>query len=99
MDAEPLKKPLKLSDIEEAIKQISGKPKRRYTQQEIDEARGNLILLNDRVFFVTFSDNKNNPIITDIVNALRKIHDVIPIPPLERTILQNASLMMYWVAV
>jgi len=36
--------------LDETIIQITGQPKRRYTQQEIDEARQNLALMNDRVF-------------------------------------------------
>ena len=75
--------------LDHALAQITKQPKRRYSQQEIDEARGNLALMNDRVFMVTFCDNKNNPIITGIVNALRKIHALAPIPPIERTTVQN----------
>ncbi|MCL1916878.1 MAG: Rpn family recombination-promoting nuclease/putative transposase [Peptococcaceae bacterium] len=79
--------------LDHALAQITKQPKRRYSQQEIDEARGNLALMNDRVFMVTFCDNKNNPIITGIVNALRKIHALAPIPPIERTTVQNVSLI------
>ena len=79
--------------LDHALAQITKQPKRRYSQQEIDEARGNLALMNDRVFMVTFCDNKNNSIITGIVNALSKIHSLAPIPPIERTTVQNVSLI------
>jgi len=49
------------TSLDEALIQIQAQPKRLYTQQEIDEARNNLALMNDRVFLVTFMDNKNNP--------------------------------------
>ena len=79
--------------LDNALAQIIRRPRRRYSRQEIDEARGNLALMNDRVFLGTFCDNKNNPIITGIVNALRKIHALAPIPPIERTTVQSVSLI------
>ena len=79
--------------LDEVLVQITRQPKRQYSQEEIDEARGNLALMNDRVFLVTFADNKNNHIITGIVNSLRKIHALDPIPPIERTMVQNVSLV------
>ena len=79
--------------LDEALALIASQPKRRHTRKEINEARGNLALMNDRVFFGTFSDNKNNHIITEIVNALRKIHAAGSIPPIERTTVQNVSLI------
>ena len=82
----------KRRSFEEALALIASQPKRRYTKQEIDEARGNLALMNDRVFLGTFSKNKNNRIVTEIVNALRKIHAASAIPPIERTTVQNVSL-------
>ena len=81
------------NSIEEALTSITNQPKRRHTQKEINEARGNLALMNDRVFTGTFADNKNNHIVTEIVNALRKIHNVSPIPPIERTNVQAVSLV------
>ena len=78
--------------INDALSKIREKPKQRYSKQEIEEARGELVLMNDRVFLVTFSDNKNNPIITGKVNALRKIHNMDSIPPIERTTVQNVSI-------
>ena len=78
--------------IKEALALIASQPKRRRTRQEIDEARGNLALMNDRVFFRTFSGNRNNRTITEIVNALRKIHGAGSIPPIERTNVQDVSL-------
>ena len=39
--------------LNDAILHITSLPKRQYTQQEIDDARGNLALMNDRVFLVT----------------------------------------------
>ena len=71
---------------------IISAPRRKYTSQEIKEARGNLALMNDRVFFGTFDGNKNNRIITGIVNALRKIHALGDIAPIERTELQKMSI-------
>jgi len=65
---------------------------RQYSQEEIDEARGNLSLMNDRVFMVAFEKNKNNHIITGLVNALRRIHDVTPIPQIQSTTVQEPSL-------
>ena len=46
--------------LDETIIQITGQPKRQYSQQEIDEARQHLALMNDRVFLAHFIDNKNN---------------------------------------
>jgi hypothetical protein len=80
-------------NLDEALNKIVSLPKRQYTQKEIDEVRDNLALMNDRVFMVTFMDNKNNHIITGIVNALRKIHALAPIPAIERTTVQNISLL------
>ncbi|MDR2737028.1 MAG: Rpn family recombination-promoting nuclease/putative transposase, partial [Gracilibacteraceae bacterium] len=98
MDMETVKTSMQATDLDDelldnALAQITSQPKRQYTRQEIDEARGNLALMNDRVFMVTFCDNKNNFIITGIVNALRKIHALDPIPPIERTTIQNVSLV------
>jgi uncharacterized membrane protein len=84
VDTEPIKQSVpyeqilsQTANIDEILIQIAENPgadKHKFTQQEIDEARGNLSPMNDRVAMVTFSDNKNNHIITGIVNALRKIH-------------------------
>ena len=81
------------NNIGEVLVLLANQPKRQYSQQEIDDARGNLSLMNDRVFMGTFCDNKNNRIITEIVNALRKIHVARNIPPIERTTVQNLSLL------
>ena len=86
------KKLLQTDTIDEALLQITNKPKRQYSQEEIEIARGNA-LMNDRVFLATFSENKNNHIITDIVNALRTVHNLPPIPLIERTTVQNVSLL------
>ena len=48
--------------------------------------------MNDRVATVTFANNKNNHIITGIVDSLKKIYNEPPIPPIERTFLQELSL-------
>ena len=100
MDIEPINEleqfenlPLFSGSLDEALVIIASQPKRQHTQQEINDARGNLALMNDRVFLGTFSDNKNNHIITEIVNALRKIHSVRNIPSIERTTVQNVSLV------
>ena len=85
--------PRKPGNLEEALAMITSQPKRQHTQEEIDEARGNLALMNDRVFMGTFSDNKNNSILTEIVNAMRKIHAMPGIPPIERSTVQKASLV------
>ena len=77
---------------DDILQQITSKPKRQYSPQEIEEARGKLAFMNDRVFFITFKDNKNNHIITGTVNALRKIHFLADIPPIERTTVQSPSL-------
>ena len=79
--------------LSEAFAQISGLSKRQYSQQEIDEARGNLALMNDQVFMMVFADNKNNHILTEIVNALRKIHGLALIPPILRTMIQEVTLL------
>ena len=78
---------------DEILSQITNQPKRQFSKKEIDEARGNLALMNDRVFLVTFADNKNNHIITGLLNALRKIHDLPEIYVIERTTLQKVSLL------
>ena len=49
---------LQTDDFDDALALITAQPKRQYTQQEIDEARENLALMNDRVFLGTFADNK-----------------------------------------
>jgi len=51
---------LQADALDETLIKITAQPKRRYTQQEIDEARENLALMNDRVFLAHFIDNKNN---------------------------------------
>ena len=83
---------IQTESIEEAFIRITSRPRRKYTQQEIDEARENLALMNNRLFAATFMNNKNNHIITGIVNAVRKIHDLAPIPPIEETKVQDLSL-------
>jgi len=90
---DPTKSPTPPTPIDEALTQITSQPKRQYTQQEIDEARDNLALMNDRVFLVTFMDNKNNHIIKGIADAVRKIHALPPIPQVEQTRVQNISLL------
>ena len=80
-------------NIEKALEIIKKKPKRDYTEQEIDEARGNLTLMSDRVFFCIFDDDKNNSIITAIVNAIRKIHAQGDIEPIKHTELRKVSLV------
>ena len=87
------KTPLQADTIDEAFLQITNKPKRQYSQEEIEVARGNLALMNDRVFLATFSENKNNHIITGLVNAFRTIHNLPPIPQIERTTVQNVTLL------
>jgi len=84
---------LQATSLDEALIQIQAQPKRQYTQQEIDEARDNLALMNDRVFLVTFIDNKNNHIITGIADSVRKIHALPPIPQVQHTTVQNISLL------
>jgi len=78
---------------ENILTQITSQPKRQFSKQEINKARGNLTLMNDRVFLVTFDENKNNDIITDIVNALRKIHNLPPIPEIQKTTVQKVSYL------
>ena len=79
-------------DFDHLLKQIRSRPRRKYTQEEFDEARRHLSLMHDRVFLGTLANNKNNWIITDIVNALRKIHRLKKIPPIEQTKVQDVSL-------
>ena len=73
--------------------QITAQPKRKYTQEEIDTARENLALMNDRVFLAHFIDNKNNHVITALADAVRNIHTLPPISQVEKTIVQNISLL------
>ena len=84
--------PLQAETIDEVVVQITSQPKRQYTQVEIDEARQNLALMNDRVFLAHFIDNKNNHIITGLADAVRKIHTLPPIPPVQTTHVQNVTL-------
>jgi hypothetical protein len=79
--------------LDETLIQITAQPKRKYTQQEIDEARKNLALMNDRVFLAHFIDNKNNHVITALADAARKIHTLPPIPQVQKTVVQNVSLL------
>ena len=81
-----------LDDILIKIAQNLGIADHEFTHEEIEEARGNLSPKNDRVAAVTFADNKNNHIITGIADNLKKIYDEPPIPPIERTFLQELSL-------
>ena len=80
------------ANIDEALALLANQPKREYTQEEIDEARSNLALMHDRVFLMTFIDNKNNHIVKGIADAVRKIHNLAPIPPIEQTRVQDLSL-------
>jgi hypothetical protein len=93
MDTEHLKSQLQSDNLEAFFEQITTQPKRQFTQEEINKARGNLALMNDRVFLVTFADNKINHIVTEIVSSLRRIHGLTPIPPIERTTVQSISLL------
>ena len=93
MDTEPVGKSLHANNLEDIAHQIETLPKREYSQQEIDETRAKLTLMNDRVFLVTFAGDKNNHIVTEIVNALRKIHSLADIPPIGHTTVQNVSLL------
>ena len=92
MDKELEKQEQQAETLDETIIQITGQAKRQYTQQEIDEARQNLALMNDRVFLAHFIDNKNNHIITGLADAARKIHALPSIPQVQRTTVQNVSL-------
>ncbi|MCL1997672.1 MAG: Rpn family recombination-promoting nuclease/putative transposase [Turicibacter sp.] len=62
------------------------------TSAEIAAARGELSIMNDRVFTTTFADNKHNDIITGTINAVRKIHAAPLIPPIEHTQVQTADI-------
>jgi len=84
--------PLQAEAIDEVVVQITSQPKRIYTPAEIEEARQNLALMNDRVFLAHFIDNKNNHVITALADAARKIHALPPIPQVQRTSVQNISL-------
>ena len=81
-----------LDEILIQVAKTTGIADRQFTKQEIEEARGNLSPMNDRVAMATFADNKNNDIITGIVNALRNIHNAPQISPIEQTYLQELSL-------
>ena len=81
------------NSLDETLNMLAAMPKHRHTRQEIDEARGNFALMNDRVFLVTFIDNKNNRIVKGIADAVRKIHNLAPIPPIEQTKVQDLSLL------
>ena len=87
-------KPDKLlpASLIEALTQIAAQPKRQYSQQEIDEARGNFSLMHDRVFAATFINSKNNDMLTNWVNAMRKIHGLGDIPPITHSKVQQLSL-------
>ena len=79
--------------LDEVLVQITTKPKRKYTKEEIEEARQNLALMNDRVFLAHFIDNKNNHTIKGLADAARKIHALAPIPQIQETLVQNISLL------
>ena len=81
-----------VDNLDEALAQISNIPKRQYTKQEIAEARGNFSLMYDRVFTATFIDNNNNDMLTNWINAMRKIHELGSIPPIVKTKVQQLSL-------
>ena len=80
----------------ETLALLSNRPKRQYTEQEISEARGNLALMNDRVFLVTFDNNKNNHIVKGIADAVRKIHCLAPIPQSSRQGYRICPCMTCW---
>ena len=84
--------PLPANGLEETLALLTGRPKRQYSEREIEEARGNLALMHDRVFLVTFAGNRNNHIVKGIADAVRKIHGLSPIPPIELTRVQDLSL-------
>ena len=98
-EIEPQENPIQADGFDEALIQITAQPKRQYTQQEIDEARGNLALMNDRVFLVTFMDNKNNYVITGLADAVRKIHTLPPIPQVQKQSFRMYRFLMFWGAV
>ena len=79
--------------LDDILAHITSQPKKQYSQKEIDEARGKLALMNDRVFWATFADNKNNDIVKGIADSLRKIHGLADIPQIVRTTVQSASLL------
>jgi hypothetical protein len=81
-----------LDEILLQVAKTTGIADRQFTKQEIEEARGNLSPMNDRVAMATFADNRNNDIITGMVNALRNIHNAPQISPIEQTYLQELSL-------
>jgi len=85
--------PLQSETLKEYYEQIKSRPKRKYTQQELDERRPFLSLLFDRVFWAFFIDNKNNHLIKALVDALREIYDLPPIPGVISTEVQKVSIM------
>ena len=91
-DSEHILHSTEIKNFKLILESIKKTPKRTYNDQELDEARGNLALMHDRVFFGTFDGNKNMHIITALVNALRKIHYLSDIEPIEQIELQKVSM-------
>ena len=87
------RKQSKVKSLDETLQQITAQPKRKHTQEEIDEARENLTLMNDRVFLYMFMENKNNHLVKGTTDAVRKIYALAPIPPVQSTVVQNLTLL------
>ena len=47
--------------------------------------------MNDRVFLAHFIDNKNNHVITGLVDAAMKVRALSPIPQVQSTIVQDVK--------
>lgn len=65
--------------LEEALLKLTNLPKRQYTQQEIDEARANLALMNDRVFMANKAVAPNELVNDTLIrkNELEQLRDYI----------------------
>jgi hypothetical protein len=62
------------------------------TPEERAKLRAEISVMHDRLIEAIFADNKNNPLITDTANVLRKIHKLPLIPPITYTKTQKSSV-------
>ena len=79
-------------ELQPEILEILEYQPKEYTQEELQERKQRLTLMSDRLFEVVFANNKNNEIIEEIINAVRKIHELPKIPQVENIIVQKATL-------
>jgi len=65
---------------------------KRYPSEKIAKKQKEVTLMDDRVLEAVFSDNKNNPLLAGIANAMRKIHNLTPIAKVLNSQVEKTSI-------